>query len=156
MTIDPMLCGFNIVKEFEQCRLKAYPDPATGGKPITIGYGTTRTADGGEFKLGDTITKEKAEAFLIRDFNAVKDTILKDPQMAKLPDDCIGALSSLCYNIKGGFGAFKRSDCYTAIVERNIADIYHNWDWGVAQKGVQLGLARRRAKELYLFLMAFK
>ena len=29
--------GIKLVKEFEGCRLNAYPDPLSGGLPITIG-----------------------------------------------------------------------------------------------------------------------
>lgn len=148
--------AFDIIKESESLRLKAYPDPATGGKPITIGYGCTRNGDGGEWKLGDVITKEQAEAFFYRDFNEEKSKIIKDPVMATLPDDCIGAVVSLCYNIKGGFGAFKKSQCYQAIKNKDVAGVFHNWDWGVSQKGVARGLAIRRAKELVLFLSAWK
>lgn len=148
--------GLEIIKHFEGCRLKAYPDPATRGKPYTIGYGTTRNAQGGEFKLGETITQEMADTYLVRDFNAEKDIIRKDPNMAKLPERCLDALTSLCYNIKGGFGAFKKSKCYAGIVAKNVADVFHNWDWGVSQKGVELGLARRRAVELAEFLEAWK
>jgi lysozyme len=28
-----------LIKEFEGCRLNAYPDPLSGGLPITIGWG---------------------------------------------------------------------------------------------------------------------
>lgn len=150
------MTGLDIVKKFEGCKLKAYPDPETGEKPYTIGYGTTRNAQGGEFKLGDIITQEKAEAFLIRDFNACKDELKKDPNMAKLPERCLDAITSLCYNIKGGFGAFKKSKCYAAIIAHNVAEVYHQWDWGVSQKGVELGLARRRAVELAEFLEGWK
>lgn len=150
------MTGIDIVKKYEGCRLKAYPDPATGGKPITIGFGSTRNADGGDFKLGDIITAEKAEALLVRDFNAEKDKIKKDPNMAKLSERCLDAITALCYNIKGGFNSFKKSKCYAGIVAHNVADVYHYWDWGVAQKGVELGLARRRAAELLEFLEGWK
>ncbi len=30
-----------LVKEFEGCRLEAYPDPETGGEPWAIGWGST-------------------------------------------------------------------------------------------------------------------
>lgn len=29
--------GITLIKEFEGCSLKAYPDPGTGGDPWTIG-----------------------------------------------------------------------------------------------------------------------
>ena len=150
------MTGLEIIKKFEGCRLKAYADPATGGKPITIGYGTTRNANGGEFKLGESITQEKADAYLTRDFNAEKAVIMKDLNMAKLPERCIDALTSLCYNIKGGFASCKKSKCYAGIVAHSVTDLFHNWDWGVSQKGVELGLARRRAMELAEFLEAWK
>ncbi|HYX19157.1 MAG TPA: lysin, partial [Nostoc sp.] len=35
--------GLILIKEFEGCNLHAYPDPRTGGKPITIGWGATKT-----------------------------------------------------------------------------------------------------------------
>lgn len=150
------ITAFDIIKESEGLRLKAYPDPATGGKPITIGYGCTRNGDGGEWKLGDIITKEQAENFFYRDFNEEKSKIIKDPVIKDLPDDCIGAIISLCYNIKKGFGAFKKSQCYQAIKNKDVAGVFREWNWGVSQKGVAHGLAIRRAKELVLFLSAWK
>lgn len=32
---------FDVLKHYEQCRLKAYPDPRTGGVPWACGYGET-------------------------------------------------------------------------------------------------------------------
>jgi GH24 family phage-related lysozyme (muramidase) len=54
-----------LVKEFEGCRLSAYPDPETGAEPWTIGWGTTTYYDGTPVKAGDTISQELAvgEAF---------------------------------------------------------------------------------------------
>ena len=54
----------NLIKSFEGCKLKAYNDPASGGLPITIGYGSTYRADGTKFKLGDTITQAQADSIL--------------------------------------------------------------------------------------------
>lgn len=44
--------GVELIKKFEGLSLDAYPDPKTGGKPITIGWGSTRKRDGSPFKLG--------------------------------------------------------------------------------------------------------
>ena len=38
--------SLKLIRDFEGCRLTAYPDPGTGGAPWTIGWGSTRTADG--------------------------------------------------------------------------------------------------------------
>ena len=45
-----------LVKEFEGCRLTAYPDPESGGEPWTIGWSTTTDYDGSPVKAGDTIS----------------------------------------------------------------------------------------------------
>ncbi len=53
-----------LVKEFEGCRLSAYPDPETGGEPWTIGWGSTCDLQGRPFKAGDLISQEVADALL--------------------------------------------------------------------------------------------
>jgi lysozyme len=53
-----------LVKEFEGCRLTAYPDPETGGEPWTIGWGSTTYGDGAWVKQGDRISQEQADALL--------------------------------------------------------------------------------------------
>ena len=40
-----------LVKEFEGCRLPAYPDPETGAEPWTIGWGSTTYKDGAPVQL---------------------------------------------------------------------------------------------------------
>lgn len=144
------MTGLDIIKKFEGCRLKVYPDPATGGKPYTVGYGTTRDERGGEFKLGQVITQEKAEAFLVRDFNEVKDELKKDPGLNKLSENAIDSLVSLCYNI--GVRAFKKSKCYKAIIAGDLETVCKEWDWYKANGKFMKGLARRRVAELGLFL----
>ena len=55
--------GWTLLKTWEGCRLSAYPDPASGGAPWTIGYGHT----GAEVVPGLTITQEQANAWLKQD-----------------------------------------------------------------------------------------
>ena len=38
-----------------------YYDPLSGGLPITIGYGSTKTMSGGPFFIGDSITQEDGD-----------------------------------------------------------------------------------------------
>ena len=47
--------GIDLIINFEGISLIAYPDPATGGDPWTIGYGHT-----GGVKPGDTCTEAEA------------------------------------------------------------------------------------------------
>jgi lysozyme len=60
-SIDPVLVSD--LKRDEGLRLKAYPDPLSGGDPWTIGYGHT----GPEVRQGVTWTQEQAEAALMAD-----------------------------------------------------------------------------------------
>jgi GH24 family phage-related lysozyme (muramidase) len=53
-----------VAKEFEGCRLTAYPDPETGAEPWTIGWGSTTYDDGAPVKQGDRISQELADALL--------------------------------------------------------------------------------------------
>jgi GH24 family phage-related lysozyme (muramidase) len=53
-----------LVKEFEGCKLTAYPDPETGAEPWTIGWGSTAYADGRLVRKGDRISQELADALL--------------------------------------------------------------------------------------------
>jgi GH24 family phage-related lysozyme (muramidase) len=65
-TPDPawLVPALVLIKEFEGCRLEAYPDPGTGGAPWTIGWGTTTYYDGTPVRKGDTISQELADAML--------------------------------------------------------------------------------------------
>ena len=53
-----------LVKEFEGCKLSAYPNPETGAEPWTIGWGSTAYADGRQVRKGDRISQEQADALL--------------------------------------------------------------------------------------------
>ncbi len=138
-----------LIKQYEGCRLDAYPDPATGGEPWTIGWGSTSNKDGKPFKNGDTISQAMADALLT-------DYIMKNivPVFQKIPYNLTGgqksAIASLVYNI--GVPAFLRSGCFKAICEKDIAGIYKNWDWIKANGKAMKGLAKRRANELYWYL----
>ncbi len=141
------MTGFEIVKKFEGLSLSSYRCPAG---VWTIGYGSTRDKNGNPIKPNMKITKEQAEALLIRDFNACKDELKKDKNLSKLSENAIDALTSLCYNI--GIGAFKRSKCYKAIVANDLETVCKEWDWFKANGKFMKGLARRRIAELGVFL----
>lgn len=141
------MTGLDIVKKFEGLSLSSYRCPAG---VWTIGYGSTRDKNNNPIKPNMKITKEQAEALLIRDFNACKDELKKDKNLSKLSENAIDALTSLCYNI--GIGAFKRSKCYKAIVANDLETVCKEWDWFKANGKFMKGLARRRIAELGVFL----
>ena len=88
-----------LVKEFEGCRLTAYPDPETGDEPWTIGWGSTTYDDGAPVKRGDRISQELADALLAgrleQDHRLLTQRI---PRWAELSANQQAALLSFTYN----------------------------------------------------------
>jgi lysozyme len=78
--INELKPGFDLIKYFEGLYLNAYPDPLTGGKPYTNGYGSTRKANGQPWKLGDHISRTEAEQLLYN--QALQDYV---PHLSKIP-----------------------------------------------------------------------
>ncbi|MCS5699104.1 lysozyme [Cyanobium sp. FGCU-52] len=88
--------GLNLIKHWEGCRLTAYPDPASGGDPWTIGYGHT----GPEVKPGLTISQEQAERWLLEDVaeaEAAIDALIQPPGGLTVRQR--EALVSFCFNL---------------------------------------------------------
>lgn len=88
--------GLNLTKISEGFRAQAYPDPATGGAPWTIGYGRAYGVN-----QGDTCTEAQAEQWLLEDVSQdarYLDTYVK-VQMTQGQYD---ALADFLYNIGPG------------------------------------------------------
>ena len=147
--------GVELIKEFEGCHLKAYPDPLTGGLPITIGWGSTRDYNGKPFTLGQQISQSVADALLI---NQIKKEFI--PALSKIPyweemnDNQRGALLSFAYNLGAGFYGSSNFNTIT----RHLRDK----NWGLIPKtlemyrnpgsNVEAGLLRRRKAEGKLWM----
>jgi len=143
--------GLNIIKESEGFRADAYVDPATGGEPITIGYGSTAAAIDRPVKLGDTVTKEQAEEYLAYSVNKKFMPDLKRYVKVPLTQGMIDACLSFIYNVGGGnFGSS------TLVKKLNAKDYCGAADellrWNKAAGKVMKGLTTRREKERSLFL----
>ena len=136
---------YDLIKEFEGCKLEAYPDPATHGEPITIGVGHT-----GGIKLGMTITQEQADEYLVSDVSHAANAVnqMVDENMTQGQFD---ALCSFAFNL--GIGNLKNS---TLLKKLNSGDIQGAADqflvWYKAAGHVMAGLTRRREAERTLFL----
>ena len=138
-----MSYAIDLIKKYEGLSLKAYKCPAG---IATIGYGITTYPDGSPVKIGDEITKTKADALLL---DYVINKILPNIRDLDLTEGQQAALCSLIYNI--GWGAFAKSKCYKAIKAKDWETVYKNWDWCKANGKFLNGLAKRRTEELYLF-----
>ncbi|MBP0998461.1 lysozyme [Serratia fonticola] len=137
--------GKELIKSFESLKLKAYPDPATGGKPWTIGWGHTKGV-----KPGDKITQAQAEAFLsddLAEFESAVNSAIKRPMTQSQFD----AMVSLAFNIGGANFASS-----TLVKKFNVGDVAGSADefprWNRANGKVMNGLTRRRTAERELFL----
>lgn len=142
--------GIRLIKQFEGCRLTAYPDPGTGGDPWTIGYGWTHPIDGKPVKPGMTIDQETADRLLKTGLVSYENDVLKLVRV-KLTKGQFDALVSFAYNV--GSRALSTS---TLLKKLNAGDIKGAADeflrWNKAGGKVLNGLTRRREAERALFL----
>lgn len=142
--------SIDLIKEYEGWRANAYVDPATGGEPITIGYGHTSAAGPPRVKLGMTITKEEGERVLRQDLEKVEAEVLRFIK-APLNENQYGAVVSLDYNIGGGnFGKSTLVRKLNAHDYEGAAKEFARWNRAAGK--VMAGLTRRRAAEAKLFL----
>lgn len=142
--------GLKLIKEFEGCHLHAYPDPLTGGLPITIGWGSTRDFNYTPFKMGREITQNYADKLLEFDVrNRYLPALQKIPYWNEMNDNQRGALLSFAYNLGANF--YNSSNFNT--ITRNLKQK----DWKAIPETlklycnpgskVQAGLLRRRTAE---------
>ena len=147
--------GIDLIKKFEGCHLKAYPDPLSGGLPITIGWGSTRKKNGSAFKLGDVITQKEADELLIVQCESqFLPSLSKIPYWREMNDNQRGALLSFAYNLGAGFYGGSNFNTIT----RNLRE--KNWKaipktlemYCNPGSNVEAGLLRRRKAEGKLWI----
>ena len=97
--------GWTLLKTWEGCHLSAYPDPASGGPPWTIGYGHT----GAEVVPGLTISQEQAEARLNKDVAEAAGAVDRLLSGVTLTARQRESLISFCFNV--GAGALDAPPC---------------------------------------------
>ena len=102
--IEMLKDGLHLIKRWEGLELEAYPDPATNGPPITIGYGCTRYSDGSPIRMGDRITQAKAESMLMAQAQTnFLPALRKIPYWNEMSPRQKGALLSYAWNMGAGF-----------------------------------------------------
>lgn len=138
-----------LIKHFEGCRLKAYPDPGSeDGRPWTIGYGHT----GKEVTKGLIWTQAQADAALEDDaarFAMDVERLIK----VSVTQWQFDALVSFAYNL--GAGALAGSTLLRLLNTYDhdgASKQFARWNKNGGQ--VMRGLVRRRAAETALFLGA--
>ena len=142
--------GIDLIKKFEGCRLKSYPDPATGGKPYTIGWGSTKDTHGKPFGLGATITQAQADTLLEYTIeHEYLPALNKIPHWNEMNENQKGALLSFAYNLGANFYGSSNFNTITKVLKNKewskVPDalyLYRN-----PGSNVEAGLARRRKSE---------
>jgi lysozyme len=133
--------GIELIKAHEGLRLDAYLCPA--GVP-TIGYGHTHGV-----KMGDRITEEQAEKFLIGDLIVAETEVNR--YGLNINQNQFDALVSFVYNI--GAGNFRSSTLLKRLKanpnDPDIANQFKRWVHGGGK--VLPGLVRRRDEEAKLY-----
>ncbi|MBD2567353.1 lysozyme [Anabaena lutea FACHB-196] len=152
------MCGVELIKKFEGCYLNAYPDPLSGGIPITIGWGTTRKRDGSPWYMGESISQQQADELLIYQLEtSYLPDLVKIPCWGELNPNQQGALLSFGYNLGSKF--------YGAANFESMTRVLKNKDWANIREtfikyrnpgsNVEQGLRRRREAEAELFLKPY-
>ncbi|WP_338885086.1 lysozyme [Xenorhabdus sp. TH1] len=137
--------GINKLKSYEGLKLKAYPDPATGAEPWTIGYGHTKGV-----KPGQVITMQQAEEYLHQDLISVYAAIQR---LVKVPltQGQFDALCSFIFNL--GIGNFAHS---TLLKKLNTGDYqsaakeFVKWDRADGKALAALRMRRESEQKTFL------
>lgn len=147
--MEPSTKATDIIKYFEASnvvRLRAYLCSAA---VPTIGWGTTLYPNGKRVKIGDVITPEQAEEYLINDMKSGVNAIRKLIKV-RLTQSMFDALISLIYNI--GTGAFSKSTLLRLLNEEKYTLASQQFVRWNRVNGVPVaGLTRRRKAEQDLF-----
>ena len=138
--------GLALIKRHEGLRLNAYPDPATGGEPWTIGYGHT-----GDVKPGMRLKSEhEADVILQLDLEKFEDHVSR--LCPGVNENQFAALVSLCFNI--GPKRLEESTLRKRLLRGDPpAEVAAEFlKWKLAAGHVMPGLVKRRVDERALFL----
>lgn len=134
--------GIDLIKSFEGFRAQAYR-PVITEKYLTIGYGHY----GPDVRMGQTITKEQAEALLRKDVERFEKNVNKWDYTYDFNQNEFDALVSFAYNI----GSIDQLTAQGKRSRQEIADKMLLYVHGAG--GIKLqGLVKRRQMERELFM----
>lgn len=143
--------GIALIKRFEGCAqlredglIKAYPDPATGGAPWTIGWGATGHGIGPE----SVWTQSECDERLVRDLVRYSSEVERALVGAPVTQNQFDALVSFHYNT----GAIARATLTRKHRAGDYLGAFREFGrWNRAAGRVLSGLTRRRAAEAALY-----
>jgi GH24 family phage-related lysozyme (muramidase) len=150
---EDLSSALQLIKEFEGCQLRAYPDPLSGGDPWTIGYGTTKI-NGKPVPHDLTITQAKADQLLEAEVRELSNHLAKTiPHWGEMTSNQRCALVSFAYNLGAGFYNSSGFETISHVIYHKLWDqmrdallLYRN-----PGSNVEAGLRRRREAEAKLW-----
>lgn len=140
--------GLALIKQFEGCRLTAYPDPGSGGDPWTIGFGAT----GPGIARGVVWTQAQADARLEADVAEFAGGVARvlGPALERTSQSQFDALVSFAFNC--GMENLRRSTLLAKHKAGNFKGAAAEFGrWNRAAGRVLAGLTRRRSAESALY-----
>jgi lysozyme len=138
--------GIELIKNAEGCCLDSYPDPGTGDKPWTIGWGSTGPDIGPDMRW----SQQECDARLVKDLNDTADHV-RSLLKATISDNKFSALVSFAYNV--GVHNLAGSSLLRLINAGNSSLAANEFiKWNHAAGKVLPGLTKRREAEKELFL----
>jgi GH24 family phage-related lysozyme (muramidase) len=154
-TVSPT--GIALIKRFEGCArlrpdglVEAYPDPASGGEPWTIGWGATGLDLDGKRRIGPgTVwTQDDCDARLAADLKRYTADVVRAIGDAPTTQTQFDAMVSFHYNT----GAIARATLTAKHIVGDHAGAGLEFArWNKAAGRVLKGLVRRRAAEAALY-----
>lgn len=141
--------GIALIHSFENCKLRAYKDPGSkDGKPITIGWGSTKDANGKPIALGTVWTRAQCDARFEQDIEKYAAEVAKAIGDAPTSQRQFDALVSFHYNT----GAIAKATLTKLHKKGDFAGAAREFGKWVKNDGkVMAGLVRRRAAERNLY-----
>lgn len=141
--------GIALIHSFETCKLEAYPDPGSkDGKPITIGWGSTRDRNGKTIALGARWTQSEADAQFECDIQKYATEVANVIGDAPTTQNQFDALVSFHYNT-GAIATATLTKKHKAGDYEGAAAEFARWNKNDGR--VMAGLTRRRAAEAALY-----
>ena len=151
--------GLALIKEFESCakaigagRFMAYPDPGTGGKPWTIGWGSTTDFDGKPIQPGTVWTQAQCDDRKAHDMKRFERDVIAalGSAIEATSQPQFDALVSFAYNC--GAAKLRSSTLLRMHKAGDYAGAAKQFArWNTAAGRVLPGLTRRRAAEAELY-----
>lgn len=131
-------------------KVEAYPDPATGGKPWTIGYGSTTDEAGNPISPGTVWTRKRAEDKFRQDLKRFERYVIDALDGDRVTQNQFDALVSFTYNV--GPANLKRSTLLRKHKNGDYKGAAAEFiRWNKANGKVLAGLTRRREAESKLY-----